>query len=444
MKRIALLTVLLLVVGLAAFAADPIVPIMSSVTAEVQWGINLDTGTNGFLNTPTFTIYLPLLTYSSLSSTGSGDFYGEIDLTNIEVSVGYNLIPLNAAAPAGIFFTQKVNLAVDDLAATAASAYIVAKPWNMQFGVYAAPSMALGHGIYLSQTDAVYGTLAPYATATDNPIVPVREPAAILATPYGVYGTYAQYGKATDPLMLTAKVLSVGDWTGKTTAYAVGADGQVMFAPVTIGFGVYQGFMDASIWGGSPTQGYLTVGVAQPMDAMKVAADLKVDLSYGGSLDYEVSGDAFLYISAKNDKDGKPQYVNWITANALYGSAGTYNDLSLHAAVVEDATNGFVPGLGLKVEGNLVDILNAFAWDAIANASFLITINPDVSLTPALALWYGQPAAAADAIVHFIPSATLSLGMVKNTTFAVVWTGNDILATPASYGILNVNATISW
>ena len=92
---------------------------------------------------------------------------------------------------------------------------------------------------------------------------------------------------------------------------------------------------------------------------MKVAADVKADLSMpsGGFLDYELSADAFFYISAANDKDGKPQYVNWVTANVLYGSATSYNDLSVHFAAVEDATNGFVPGLGLKVEGNIVNIM---------------------------------------------------------------------------------------
>ena len=243
MKRIALLTVLLCAIGIASgFAADPIVPIMSSVTAEVQWGIDLDTGVTGFLNTPTLTIYLPLITYGSMTSTGSGDFYGEIDLTNIELGIAYNVLPLNPATGntgnvtatglnngIQVYWVQKVDTAVDALAASAVSAYIVAKPWNMQFGVYAAPSMALGHGIYLSQTDAVYGTLRAlrhgYAT---NPIVPVSETAAILATPYGIAGTYAQYGKATDPFMVTAKVLSSGDWTGTVArSYAFGADGQV-------------------------------------------------------------------------------------------------------------------------------------------------------------------------------------------------------------------------
>jgi len=470
MKRIALLTVLLLAIGIASgFAADPIVPIMSSITAEVQWGIDLDSGVSGFANTPTFTIYLPLITYGSMTSTGSGDFYGEIDLTNIEIGIAYNVLPLNPATGntgnvtatgfnngIQVYWVQKVDTAVDALAATAVSAYIVAKPWNMQFGVYAAPSMALGHGIYLSQTDAVYGTIAlgtapgTAIDATLNPVVPVSETAAILATPYGVAGTYVQYGKATDPLMITAKVLSSGDWTGTVArSYAFGADGQVLMAPLTIGFGAYQGINnpDAIAWPGAPTQGYLTVGLAQPMDAMKVAADVKADLSMGTAFDYELSADAFLYISAANDKDGKPQYVNWVTANVLYGSATSYNDLSVHFAAVEDATNGFVPGLGLKVEGNLVNIMHAMAYDVIANASYKVVVNPDVSLTPAVVFWYGQPVAPADAILHLIPSATMSLGMVKNTTLAVVWTGLDLLPEPglsAQYGVLNINATVTW
>ena len=58
------------------------------------------------------------------------------------------------------------------------------------------------------------------------------------------------------------------------------------------------------------------------------------------------------------------------------------------------------------------------AYDVIANGSYKVTINPDVSLTPSVAFWYGQPVLRRTAILHLIPSPTLSLGMVKNTTFA--------------------------
>jgi len=453
MKRIALLTVLLLSIGLAsAFAADPIVPIMSSVSAEVQWGINLDNMINGFLNTPTLTIYLPLLTYGSMTDKGTGDFYGEIDLTNIEVSVAYNVLPMNSVpAYSQFYFTQKVNYAVEDKAATAASAFIIAKPWNMGFGVYAAPGMGLGHGIYLSQTDAVYGTLAPFATATMNPVVPVGETAGILATPYGTYGTYIEYGAVTStPLNLFFKVLSSASWTAATQpGYAVGVDGTLTFAPLTLGFGAYQGFNPATVvWAGAPTQGYVTVGLAQPMGDMKIAADVKTDFSLpsGGTFAYEVSGDAYFYISAVKDKDGNPQYSNYLTANFLYGSKDSFNDLSVHFAAVEDATNGFVPNLGLKVEGNLVNLMNAMAYDVIANGSYKVVITPDINVTPSVAFWYGKPYNQ-DALLHLIPALTFNLGVVQNASIAVVWTGNDLLPEPGgklALGILNFNVTITY
>jgi hypothetical protein len=212
MKRIALLTVLLLVVGLTAgFAIDVKPAVTVGGTATLTWAYDLDTGFHGFKNAADATFTLTLLAADFADThAGTGDAFGSITVSNIEA-----------------FWTDSGTITIGPADADI-TAKIIVTPFEI--GVTTAPGFTQDFFGALEDADApdrvVDDTEAAYAM-----------PGSSFATPYGTW-LKATFG----PAAVTLKVVSDNDWTANMyNRYAFGGEAVLTFAPLTVSAGGYMG-----------------------------------------------------------------------------------------------------------------------------------------------------------------------------------------------------------
>lgn len=379
MKRIALLTVLLLVVGLSlGFAQEfkPSIAWSTAGTASVTWGIDLDTMETGFVNAGSAQFTITLVPAVTLTKGADAPVYGEITLTTTALT----LTDLNVFASG----------------ATAVAAKIVAKP--LEFGVNASPTGSLAKvGYVIEHSDNSSDLFAILHTAD----------ASLANVQYntGVAGTYAKY--VSDMITLQASIVSFGDWTraeDTETNYAGGADATLVFKPITLGFGAWTGFMT----GQTPIV-YATVAT-DAIGPLTLGAQFDLDLAT--TMAYDVGAKVALALTEKTS----------LTAWVNYGD----NFGGMDAKVVFTTTD----------VANLTETLTAYVLDLVSTnpmrlvvdntLSYKVALSDTTSVTPSLQVQYGQDAAA-DA--HLKVVGAVSMALIPNTTIALTYTSSDFLVT---------------
>lgn len=367
MKRIALLTVLLLVVGLSlGFAQEfkPAVTWATSGSATLTWGINLDTMETGFTNAAAATLSLTLVPETTLTKGADAAVYGWISLGTFKWVDGT--------------WTQP-----------SVTAKIVAKP--LEFGVYGVPAL----------TTAVTGAIE---TAADSVLEATET--ALAAPAYGTTGgTYVAY--ISDVFTVKAKLDSVGDWTRTEDTiinYAGGIDGTVAVKPVTVGFGVYDGF-----WTGAVPAGYVTLGLA----AAPITVGVKADFNLDTTVAYDLSATVGLALDKLLSLD----------VAVAYGD--NFNGLDLKAV------------FGLKAVENLTETLTVYVLDVgavapmtmeyeVINAlSYAVKIADGQTVTPALTVTYGYNYETDDTILTAV--ASVAAAVIPNTTLTLTYTSGDFI-----------------
>jgi hypothetical protein len=84
MKRLTLLTILLVVVGLTAGALELKPAFTLSGSATLEWGIDLDNMTTGFLNSAAADLTVTLLAADGTDThAGKDGWYGSITISNV-------------------------------------------------------------------------------------------------------------------------------------------------------------------------------------------------------------------------------------------------------------------------------------------------------------------------------------------------------------------------
>lgn len=383
MKRIALLTVLLLVVGLSlGFAQEfkPAVAWSTAGSATLTWGVDLDTMETGFTNAGSAQFTVTLVPAVTLTKGADAPVYGSITLTTTALTV------TDTAAVAG--------------GATAVAATIVAKPF--EFGVNAGPTGSLAKVGYVIEDGTNNGAdLFGIVHMTD---------AALSNAQYntGVAGTYAKY--VSDMITFQASIVSFGDWTRATDTqinYAFGGDATLVFKPITLGFGAWEGL----VTGNTPIV-YATVAT----DAIgPLTLGAQVDLDLGTTMAYDLGAKVALALTAKT---ALTTYVN-------FGDNFGGLDLKVVFATTEVA--------------NLTETLTAWVLDlvpAVAGTnmrlvvdntlSYKVALSDTTSVTPSLQVQYGQDATPAN---HLKVVAGVSMGLIPNTTIALTYTSSDFLVT---------------
>jgi len=464
MKRIALLTVLLLVVGLTAgFAVDVKPTVAITGTASLSWGYNLDTGDTGFLNAADSSFRVSFLAEDGTDThAGTGAMYGSITISNVELF-------WNADSAAGAWTGGLLDA---DIAAK-----IVITPFEI--GVYAAPGMT--QDFFGAFEDADVPDLV-----VDEDEVAFAMAGSAFATNYGTWitGTFG-------PAAVTLKVVSDGDWAKAGTAagtttyttivgdgttdptatagttylevstgvvtvdnpltlgkayvkavagaaattqsnnYAFGGEAVLTFAPLTVSAGAYYG-TDLSFYGKvaldmAPIVAWGAVEANMPTAGMVLTA--------GGGLTFTITTGTTL------------------AASAWYGDAAQGLDLNV---VFTEPEAGLVPALDATVTFNLLDVgdIKASEWEAKVAAGYKVGLNSDMTnyARPYASFVYGSAndgATVATAVDVMTVEAGVQLQVIPLTLFTVKYVsgaalGADLAATTPVLGSVQFVATVTY
>jgi len=477
MKRIALLTVLLLVVGLTAgFAIDVKPTVTLSGTATLTWAYNVDTGATGFKNAADGAFRLSLLAEDGTDThAGTGDAFGSISFANLE-------------------FFYVIDSAALALTAGPADADITAKlvVTPFEIGITTAPGF----------TQDFFGALEDADVpdrVVDKTEVTYAMPGSGFTTPYGTWLT-ATFG----PAAVTLKVVSDGDWVGTAATaagattyeqytadgteltvaagdyvdaatgtdvpaattltanklylkkvagaaavaatdntdnkYAFGAEAVLTFAPITLSAGAYMGDTATSFYAKAAVDAAPIVVWAGFEGALPTTGDM----TYGGGL-----GLTFTLV-----KD------TTLAATAWYGEG--YHGLDLQVVFTEPGDAGLVPMLDAALTFNLLDVSDpstpalSSEYEAILALGYKVGLNSDMSnyARPFVTFTYGSNVndgaadlATAESVMY--ATAGVQLQVIPLTLFTAQWvsgstTGNDLASTTMSLGTVQFIATVTY
>jgi hypothetical protein len=416
MKRIALLTVLLLVVGLTAFAIDVKPTLSLTGSASVTWGFDLDNSSTGFKNVGNASFTLSLLAADGTDThAGTGAMYGSITISNIE----FFWTDITGAQTLDDGYGPDPT---DDKSADVA-AKIVITPFEI--GVYAAPGMTQDFFGAFEDADV------PDLVVDDN-----ESAFAMVGSGYATnYGTWVTgtFG----PAAVTLKVVSDGDWTTNTANnYAFGGEAVLTFKPLTVSAGGYYGSTVPSFYGKvaldmAPIVAWGAVEANMPTAGLELGA--------GGGLTFTIVADTTL------------------AATAWY-SDPTYGGLDLNVVFTEPGDKGLVPMLDASETFNLLDVGGALAmeYESITKVGYKIGLNSDATnyARPYVNFTYGSAtnndgADYAAAIPVMNLEAGVEFQVIPLTLLAVKYVsgnalGADLASDPVVLGSIQFVATVTY
>jgi len=213
MKRLAVLCIVLLALTSLAFAEVKVEPkVTLAAYGQLSWGVDLSTFDTGFKNEADADLTVTFIAADTAETKkGEGAAYGEIKISDIEFVFGGDDLGNTADAAAVIAWLS------DWLVDTDVSAKIVIPP--IEIGVYAAPTL-YKDSIVEIEVDANDDEIVDIETIqgtgkTDG--IYYAGGAGTATQPFTT--TYGTWVKATlGPLVLTAQLVSNGDWTGTVAA----------------------------------------------------------------------------------------------------------------------------------------------------------------------------------------------------------------------------------
>jgi hypothetical protein len=398
MKRIALLAVLLLVVGLSLGFAQEIKPSISlSGSGSVTWGVNLDSMDTGFYNASDADLTLTLIPEDSTVTHNKADapIYGEITISDIEAFFGGDDAALNP-------WTMSDWLEDADV-----SAKIVAKP--LEIGVFAGPDLTTDSVTAIENDDV------------DDDIVD-DESGLDLAPAFGAAGTYVAY--VTDTLTFKAIIKTdnnADDFIGGY--YSLGVNISATFSPITAEVNAGYNFDGDALFGGKLTLAMSPITVYAGADASYAASALAFEVGAGASVAMEK--------------------LLTLSADMVYGPAAGGTDTGLDAKVALDVAA--VENLTATVTFYLLDVLNTpdtTNYEALVSLAYKYMLDDTNYVKPFADVTYGggQHANA--------PSLTGDIGidiaMIPLTVITVKYASGNFMATPIGLGTVSVGAAVTF
>jgi hypothetical protein len=433
MKRLTLLTILLVVVGLTAgFALDVKPTAELSGYGKVEWGIDLNTMYTGFLNTAEADLTVSLLAEdNSDTHKGDGDWYGWIEISDVE-----------------LFWTR--SEAEDDGAWNAddlgVEAKIVGLGGKLAIGVYGDPDLG-------SNTDFV-AAIEDDEDGDYNVLDDETSTESDLGVDWSGYGTYASYS-LTDNLMVGLELVSYDSWDRSIgdfpwEAYAAALDVMAKFAPITVTAGVNYGIVGYTY----PPAAYdLGFGVKVAADTDMVDAWVGFDGGSGATFAFEVGGGATVTLMEGVTADVA---VTYGTGKSFDG----YDDLDVEFILTEPQAKGLVDNLDLTVSVWVLDLLAPSTWVSgdPGGTEWEVTVDGGYKmgdLYPNFCVDVGD-----DVNLGLEPTwddpVTTPLGKFMNVTVGIDYTGipmttlglyyknNDFWATPIDKGDIIVSAKVAY
>ncbi len=368
MKKLTLLTVLLLALGLTVGFTDTIVEPTVAASATFTAGVDLDTMAIGFTNAASSSVTITVVDEASRNSGDLEDpVYGYIDAA-----------------------TFKIELASVDTATAVApsvTAKIMAKP--VWIGIYSAPSIASADKVTL-QDSGDTATTVSYTTS----------------------GGFA-VGYDSDAIDLTVEVASEADWTATAPGgFAFEVVTALAFSPVSVDVSAAMGTFGSQDIGFSVKP---ALDIAAGTLAIKPYVAFDGIMANAGGFAMEVGAGAEIDLSEDGETD--------ILVDFSYSdTTGVGADLKL--TVKEgDNDDGFVPDLGVSVAVGLTDLDATLGWTVdVAGHYYLM----EDKVKPSVAFGMGS-----DDIIN-LTIALLLDGMIPNTDFTLQYASADLTGTGAA------------
>lgn len=382
MKRLTLLTILLVVVGLTAGALEVKPAFTLSGSAVLNWGLDLDTMDTGFRNTATADLVVTLMAADGTDThAGKDGWYGSITLSDVDASLD--------AANAAVIPTPGV------------AAKIVGMGGMVSIGVYAAPDLALD-----------------FVAPIEGAVAGVRELEGDVGVDYNGNGTYISYTMS-EAIMFGLEFISSNDWTVINDSYALAVDVQAKFAPLTINAGVNYGF-------GSFGE-IIGLGV-------KVAADTAMVDGWVG-FDASVAGATFAFDVGVG---ATVTLMETVTAalSVVYGDS--FDDLDIKIVFTEPPAKGLVDMLDLTLTAYILDIAGVagLEYEVILDGGYVAGI-----LYPNFTVTYGD---ANNALAFMTVMVGADVAILPLTKFTLYWTSGDLLLATPVMGTIIAGVTVTY
>lgn len=393
MKRLTLLTILLVVVGLASGFGLELKPSFELTgSASVEWGIDLSDWSTGFLNSAEADLTLNLFAEDTEDTKkGEGDWYGSITLSDIEAY-------FTADEAAGVVLNGE---------ALGVEATIVGMGGDLVIGVFDAPTIGFDFVTEIEDD------------ADDDYVVPDDEDPTLVGGDYGMYGTFVSYN-ISEMLMLGFEVVSEDEWIANDAqAYAFALEVQVTLDALEIDAGVNYGFNYAT----SPLGFGVNVAFANDMVDAWVGFDGEL---VGGAFAYEVGGGATFTL------------LETVTAEfgVVYGA--DFQDLDAKVVFTEPGEAGLVDMLDASLTVWVLDVLDDAADDDLEYEVLFEAGYEMGKLYPHFGVEYGDPntgAAYMEVFVH----CDVDLFEAAPTTLYVEWNSGDLLASALGEFLVGVS-----
>jgi len=412
MKRLTLLTILLVVVGLRAGFALEVKPSFElSAYGKVEWGIDLNDWSTGFKNTTEADLTVSLFAEDTEDThKGEGDWYGEIEVSDIEVYfTSDETLEVGDPDADGALPADQADLPYykmgDDLGV---SAKIVGLGGKLAIGVYGDPDLGSNVDFVPSiedDEDDDYEVIDDETSDTEND----------LGIDYSGGGTYVSYS-LTDALMVGLEVVSELPWDDAAAVpfeYAAALDIQAKFAPLTINAGVNYGTYTPEVLG---------AGIKVAADTDSVDGWVGFDAQVTGGFDFEVGGGLVFTL------------MEGVTAavDVAYGAGSAlmgFDDLDVKVVFTEPAAEGLMDNFDLTVSGWLLDVPDSMEYEVIVDGGYVMgDWYPNVKVD------FGSDANVGDEgteTLHVSPFLLVTVGIdftgIPLTTVGLYWKNNDLL-----------------
>jgi hypothetical protein len=410
MKRLALLTVLLLVLGLTMGFAIEVTPTVAlSGSAVMKWGVDLDNSSTGFDNSGSGDIVVTLVASDGTDThKGTGSIYGSITISDIELG-----------------WTDEVF--VDDPPPhqpdIAGSLFIV----PFEIGLFDAPGMTADvvSAVEDIANNAVFGFSDSGDTgyaAIDN----VIDTEASLAPAYGGKGTFIKYADPSGAFWGAVDVKSADTISANTAnAYALGGEAGVTFAPVALALGVFQGFGYTA----NPLAAYVSAtltltGVGTIKAGVDVSMGATTDIELGGSAQINFNEAGTAYFLGKGIYDLNGNHTD-VLAGLSIGAGSIMGPLNLNAAVY------------------VLDLLQTLEPSAYATLGYKVDLGAPMYMNPTVTVAFGAPAGGAN-ILNLAPALEIGLAAAPLAKVTIKYTSGDLMASPLGMGIAEVDFEVDY
>lgn len=402
MKKLTLLTVLLLALGLTLGFAQEVKPTVTLTgSATLTAGIDLNDMSTGFSNAAAAALTVNLVGPDlSFTKAGEGAIFGSITISNVE------LFWSTAAETYGP-------------AATDVAAKIVAGP--IAIGIYNVPTLS---------ADSVAGV---EVTADD---VVDAEGSSVKGS-YTKFGTWVSYTMA--PIDIKVKIMSGDDWLlNNLNSYAFGLDGTLTLTPITVTFGGYKGINYAV--GSNPLLAYVTVAAALAPITASLKFDANMGDAVGATFDFDIG------VGLRFDIDtAKTVYV---TADVAYGpgfdgTAGGASDLDIKLYFMEPAA-GLIPDLNFDLTAYILDLMgtNLLEYEVLVNGGYKMMLDKVNYAKPFASVIYGNPNNSTIDVLKL--TVGVELALFPKTVITAKYASGNLMLTTGGLGAFTVATVITY